>query len=267
MLYQEFLPPPLLTDYVKYTWVLESNERNTYKTFATIADGLPGMIFQQSDQGDFYQFNKRLPPMFLYGQTTRNMEIRSPASFRNIGVYFYPHALKALFGIDAHELTDTCIDLSRYEGWDIAEQLLNTPSSNSRVSLVHSFLQIQLQKSRYGNDGPIRYSLDKITNAGGLVSLVDLRQEMNLSERTFERKFNQFVGISPKLFANICRFQAGLKQLRENRFHKLADIAYENGYADQSHFIRVFKTFTGLSPLKYYRQSVETVENFPELNG
>lgn len=55
------------------------------------------------------------------------------------------------------------------------------------------------------------------------------------------------------------------QQLRNNDFARLTDLALENDYADQSHFTRTFKAFTGLSPFKYRRRSAETVENFPEL--
>jgi AraC-like DNA-binding protein len=53
------------------------------------------------------------------------------------------------------------------------------------------------------------------------------------------------------LFARICRFQASLNQIRNNDYCRLSDIAYENEYADQSHLIRAFKEFAGISPNKY----------------
>jgi AraC-like DNA-binding protein len=69
------------------------------------------------------------------------------------------------------------------------------------------------------------------------------------------------VGISPKLFSRICRFQATLQQLRTNGFDKLSDIAFEHNYADQSHFIRSFKEFAGVSPFQYQKQFEEIAEN------
>lgn len=59
------------------------------------------------------------------------------------------------------------------------------------------------------------------------------------------------IGISPKLFARISRFQESLYQLRAGKYDKLSDVAYENEYFDQSYFIRVFKEFTGFSPLQF----------------
>jgi AraC-like DNA-binding protein len=56
-----------------------------------------------------------------------------------------------------------------------------------------------------------------------------------------------------------------MNQMRSNRYDKLSDLAYENDYADQAHFIRVFKEFTGFSPLEFKKQSNEAVENFPQI--
>ncbi|MNY79127.1 DNA-binding transcriptional regulator ChbR [compost metagenome] len=67
------------------------------------------------------------------------------------------------------------------------------------------------------------------------------------------------------LFGRICRFQASLNQLRAQSYDKLSDIAFEQEYADQSHFIRNFKEFTGLTPFQFRKSIQETVENFPVL--
>jgi len=93
--------------------------------------------------------------------------------------------------------------------------------------------------------------------------LKDLQQKLRMTERSLERRFKQAIGISPKLFGRICRFQVSLNQLRKDNYDKLSDIAYENGYADQSHFIRSFREFAGVSPFDFKKQSNELVRNFP----
>jgi AraC-like DNA-binding protein len=63
--------------------------------------------------------------------------------------------------------------------------------------------------------------------------------------------FESNVGISPRLYKRICQFDAAFQQLNRRKFAKLSDIAYQNGYADQSHFIRSFKEFTNITPKEY----------------
>ncbi|MBC7921441.1 MAG: helix-turn-helix transcriptional regulator [Ferruginibacter sp.] len=289
MRYERIHPPAHLKDYIRHFWILESDCVDPLpKTFGPVADGCPGLIFQQSEKGTFYdQKNKKLPNIFLYGQTTKHTEINSVGKFSTIGIYFYPDALKSIFGFDAEKLTNSCIDLgllSDRQGFSLSEQLLNVAGrhpagrhSASRnggrhpapvvhqIELLSSYLFFQIKKNNVQTDETTQYILSQIIQSKGGISLKELRKNAQLSERSFERKFKQWVGISPKLFSRVCRFQASLNQLRNNNYDKLSDVAFENGYADQSHFIRSFKEFAGFSPYQYQKQSNEVVENFPQL--
>ncbi len=272
MHYTQIQPPGYIKNYVRYFWTLESTCNSTVpKTFGPVADGCPGFIFQQAEKGNFYdEVKEDLPALFLYGQTTRPREIRTSGKFQALGASFYPNALKLVFGFNANELTDTCIDLnalSEEHGVPLSDKLLSASSVHDQVEILSSFLFLQIQKNNVQTDAAIQFVISEIIASHGSVSLRDLQQRLQISERSLERKFNQCVGITPKLFARICRFQASLHQLRNNRYTKLSDIAFENGYADQSHFIRAFQEFAGFSPNQYQKQSLEVVANFPQLIG
>jgi AraC-like DNA-binding protein len=71
------------------------------------------------------------------------------------------------------------------------------------------------------------------------------------------RKFSSSIGISPKQLAKIIRLQATLKTLLNKDVSKLTDLAYENEYFDQAHFIKDFKEFTGLTPKAFYSDSLK----------
>ncbi|RAJ81989.1 helix-turn-helix protein [Chitinophaga dinghuensis] len=260
--FQHIVPPAYLQPYVRYFWALSSSTvADTPKTFKTIADGSPGLIFQHSDKGHFEQFGKQLATVFLYGQATTFTEIISPASFQTIGVYFHPHALKSVFGLNAQDLTDGCMEISG----QLPEQLLNATNTQQQIDILAAYLYKNILLHQGLTDAALYHALQRITNSAGNISLKTILDELQMSERSFERKFLQHIGMTPKLFARICRFQASLNQLRNNQFTRLSDIAFEQEYADQSHFIRAFKEFAGTAPLKYQRQSIEIVENFPEL--
>ena len=271
MKFQQIQPPECLKHYIRYYWVLESNAMEMLpRTFAAIADGNPGIIFHQSDSGKFYQENKELPDIFLYGQTTKYTELISPGNFRNIGVYFYPQAIKSIFGFNAAEFTNSCIDVNLIPSIHskcLSEQLLNTPDLNDQIQVLSAYLFAQVKTNNCLQDQLTSYAIKRIFEAKGDVNLKLLQNDLRLSERSFERRFKFEVGISPKLLSRIFRFQAAMNLLRERNFDKLSDIAYEHNYADQSHFIRSFKEFAGLSPNQFQRQSNELVENFPEIKS
>ncbi|MEJ7662748.1 MAG: helix-turn-helix domain-containing protein [Hymenobacter sp.] len=88
-----------------------------------------------------------------------------------------------------------------------------------------------------------------------------------MSERSFQRRFKQAVGVSPKLFARICQFQDSLAQLRRAEYEKLSDIAYAHDYADQSHHIRAFREFAGSTPRQFRQQAHRQLASLAELRG
>lgn len=269
MHFQQIPPPEYLKPYVRYYWTLENPDRgDELKTFSAIADGCPGLIFQQLSGTNFYdQDEKKLPPCFLYGQATGHRELYTPQQFRQIGVYFQPHALRTVFGLDADALTNSCTDLgglSRRELFNLPERLLDTRTLQEQIDVLSQYLFYLIQQNTLRIDARTQQIASYIADARGDVSLPLLQRDLGISERSLERRFREHIGISPKLFARIGRFQAALDRLREGQYDKLSDIAFEYGYADQSHFIRTFREFAGCSPQQFHQQSNELIENFPE---
>lgn len=82
------------------------------------------------------------------------------------------------------------------------------------------------------------------------ISVTELASITCLSKKQFERLFNELVGANPKEYARVVRFQKSLKLLQHcSEDTNQAQLAYQCGYADQSHFIREFKQFSGYTPL------------------
>lgn len=270
MNFRQILPPDHLKSYVRYFWTLESAcEPNSCRSFVPIPDGCPGIIFHKSENGCYLQEGHyKLPEIYLYGQTTGFSQINSFGSFKTIGVYFYPHAIKTIFSLPANEITNTCLSLEllnnrKFE--ELSDRLSHAETTDQQIAVLSAYLTELISRHNKGIDQVTQYALNKLIGSKGSMTLKDLQEDLRITERSFERRFNQFIGISPKLFSRVCRFQASLDQIRNNEYSKLTDVAFESGYADQSHFIRSFKEFTGFSPEQYQKQSSEVVENFPEL--
>jgi AraC-like DNA-binding protein len=267
MKYQQILPPAHLKDYVRYFWLLESDkDDHAERKLLPLADGCPGIIFQHSALGSFTDpGHKNLPEAFLYGQTVTPIELHLEGKFKSTGVCFYPYALKTIFGLDASELTDSCVDLTLIIN-GVIEQLLNAATGTDQIEIFSEHIFHHIETKKYSIDPATEYALAAIAQSKGNLPLKDLQRKLKLSERRFERTFNQQVGISPKLFSRVCKFQAALGQLKRNNYTNLSDIAFDNGYADQSHFIRSFKEFAGFSPLQFQKKRGRKIaENFSVL--
>jgi len=266
--YTQVRPPDYLKDFVRYFWTLEGCPFDVGpKTFGPLADGCPGLILQQSEQTHLYgSNNKELPKSFIYGQSIRLTHLHLTRNYNLIGIRFFPNALKSIFGFNSSELTDSCIDLtslSKGEDANLSEKLENATSTSQKLSLLSQHLFSLIRKNDSQVDSITEFALSQIIQSKGRLSLKQIREKLNLSERSLERKFDQFVGIPPKLYARVCRFQAALNQLKNNQYSKLSDIAFDNGFSDQSHFIRTFKEFTGHSPFEFQKQTDYVGENVP----
>jgi AraC-like DNA-binding protein len=268
--YRIILPPENLRPFVRYFWVLENNSNtNSIITFNPLADGSPGIMFQSPEKGTFFtEDNKQLPGILLYGQTIQPAKMILSGKLSTIGICLQPHALQSVFGMDANEITGTCIDLGLVQHKkekQLQEKLMGAATIEEQINLLSSSLINSVQHTGDKQDSITKFTVLEILRGKGEISFNALLKQLQLSERTLERRFKQSIGVSAKLFSRICRFQESLNQLRKNNYEKLSDIAYENGYSDQSHFIRTFKEFTGVSPFDYKKQLSEDAENFPRV--
>lgn len=254
----------MLRSYVHYFWTLESSSNQSSDiVFSTIADGLPGLIFQYA--GDGKQIALGLPTCYLYGQSVKPLNIVMPSCFSAIGAYFYPHALQAIFGLPAHEWTDNCLDLSMLDGVEgrlLEDSLLNTCDTTEQLAILAGYLYRKALHNVRRQDAEAVYAVRKIQQGKGSLGLHELQADLRISERSLERKFREAIGVGPKLFSRICQFQHALATIRTGHFASLTDVAFSTGYADQSHFIRSFKAFVGFSPKHYRRSVMELLPNF-----
>ncbi|RAV29311.1 AraC family transcriptional regulator [Sinomicrobium soli] len=260
MYYQKLIPIKQLQDYIRYFWILGSSmDDNIHKKFKIIPDGLPALIFQNEPNLFFAKEGKAMPQLFLYGQSTKCTEHRVTGAFKIIGVYFQPTALKTLFNVEAFELNNQNVSLEHIIDDPILEKLINATSVNEKIDILTYFFLNLIQKIRY-NDSKVEFASTLLQRGK---TLKEIQIEMNISERSLERMTKQYVGISPKMFSRIIRFQSGLNILRKTDFKDFTELAYMADYFDQSHYIKEFKEFTGTNPKNFVLNTNEHLANFP----
>ncbi|MGH2665611.1 helix-turn-helix domain-containing protein [Flavobacterium sp.] len=222
------------------------------------ADGYPGLLFQETENGLLVSpHDKEMPVFFLYGQTIKPIELIMEGNYKLIIIQLYPFVLKQFFNIDPKSINDNCYDLNALENPLIeatVKLLQTTDSTTDRIEILNDFLYTLFRSKKENLDFKIREAIQLILNNKGQISINSVYAELNLHERTFERRFVNEVGITPKQFSKMIQFQLSLEQLTEKDYDKLTDVVYENGFADQSHFIKVFKAFTGKTPKSFLKE-------------
>lgn len=145
------------------------------------------------------------------------------------------------------------------------QQLQEAPTAAQQLFQLATQLLAALPSADRHADPGVAHAVQQIRAAPHRVSLAQVRADCCLSERSFQRRFKHAVGVTPQLFTRICRFQASLQQLRQADYTRLAEVAYAHEYADQSHHIRTFQEFAGVSPRQYCHQARPELGGFPAL--
>ena len=96
-------------------------------------------------------------------------------------------------------------------------------------------------------------ALKIINQHRGQINSTQLAKNLGVSNKQLERKFAALIGKSPKKFIKIVRFQSVLDSAKKMNEEKLSNLAYDNGYFDQAHFINDFKAYTGYTPKEFFR--------------
>lgn len=255
--YCEFPPPPYLKRYVKSFWSLERVvDQHLQLKFSPIPDGYPGIIFQLGEETTIFDTQGNpFSSIFVFRPMMERKQMILSGKITEIGAYFYPSGLKTIFGFDVSEIEDECLDLSLVrplEYQKLHEQLRALDNHQSRFLMLSNYFAERIAANQRKNL-TVHVALQQILEARGQVQVSQLTSNLRVSERSLERYFKQFIGSSPQKYIRLCRFNAALDDIRQHREQRLTEIAYQHGYADQSHFIREFKTFAGLSPSQFRR--------------
>ncbi|MFP5306425.1 MAG: helix-turn-helix domain-containing protein [Gammaproteobacteria bacterium] len=168
----------------------------------------------------------------------------------SVAAVLRPGAAQLLFGAGADELAGRHTPLPDLWGAaadSLRERLLETPSAEARLALLEAALAARLPRVR-GLHPAIAAVLHRMDAALPVAAAVE---DSGLSHRRFIAQFRSAVGLAPKAYLRVQRFQQALRRLR--RGAALASVAADAGYSDQSHFSREFLEFSGVTPAAYRR--------------
>lgn len=256
-----YIPEGRLSNYVKFIWCNE-NYTPESSTERVLPSGSSQLIINL-DNRKFRHFSSDRSQEFLYdpailtGVRTNHIFLDSHTRISTIGVVLKPGAMTALFQIPASELQNQVVSLGTVLNRDISEireQLAAASSHQKKFVLIESFL-LNLLDPEHQLHPAVHFAVEQINQQNGSVSVSQVLNKIGYSRRWFSQIFRETVGIPPKQFSRIQRFQYNLALIREKNPPDWAQLAVANGYFDQSHFIHDFKDLAGLSPSEYRKHS------------
>lgn len=238
---------------------LECFRLSTYAGLKEIAvrvcpNGFPGIVFQHHNGKSVIKNivtdvdrNIRVPTLFAHGQVTALSVMHFRAPFTTLQVILKPHALNAIFGIDASKLTNNSLGMEDLGALELNDKLIKTKNNAEKITLLSGFLAAKraLAGSR---DTMIEKCLAFIDGHLGAITAECLLGDHQLSERQFQKRFKKTVGITPQLYIRIKRVNKAFRLMDSGKYKRLVDVAYKLNFFDQSHFIRDIKAFSGVAP-------------------
>jgi AraC-like DNA-binding protein len=180
------------------------------------------------------------------------VEIQKNEAAANITIEFKPAGAYRFFYLNYRNIRNKAFAFTDIFGAStqfLEERLANEQTVTKKIRLLQAFLSACLEKQN--GDPVLDYSVQKIKDTHGSISLKELEKKTGYTSRWLNTKFSEKIGMSPKNFASICRFQSCYAAFTQNPQMFLKEKEFYNYFYDQTHFIKDFKRFTGLSPLQF----------------
>ena len=262
--FQVFSPPEELRDIVKNYFVTRVTEEGDLPTSTIVYPmNIPSLNFL-SKQG-IYQFTNpegnrvQASAITMIGQIScsRKIEFIQPGSI--ISVIFTPCGLNRLLRVNMNDIRDKAINPGENIGVNHLEecrqQIFNANSLKASLGRLNRFLNKWARKPE-AVPGVIDKMAALINKKKGNVNIDWLVCEANMSIKTFERHFEEKIGVMPKLFSRITRFAHAVKLLQSKV--DIFSIIRDCGYTDHAHLIKEFRSFCDKTPKFFLNQNEET---------
>jgi AraC-like DNA-binding protein len=259
MLYTMRAAPPPLDRFIETLWYWEGEPLNHRKDMILSSVRVGLLINLAEDRLDWYDGegfteSHRIRGIGIAGPQARATAIDAFLP-KMMGVQFRVGGAFPFFGPAMDSFADRHIALEDVWGTD-AERLhqrlvgARTPEKKFDI-LQETLLRKILGVSEY--HPAVSMALRRLERAPHRTSIAAVAEEAGLSKKKFAQIFSGQVGLRPKLYLRIARFQRVLNQIAAAPAVNWGDVAEENGYYDQSHFIRDFGDFSGLAPNVYLK--------------
>lgn len=259
MIYKTCQPRSPLLRFIDFLWIREGDNLSFVQTRLLPMGTMELVINLNEDSIPFFDRQSRIQQgstngAMLCGTHSENFIIHDANKISVMGVHFKAGGGSAFFNLPVSELYNERISLN--EVWktrasELRDRLLQQSSPERRFWILEQFL---MQMMRLPDDHPaVNFALQQFQQSANLM-ISAVVEQTGLSNRYFNQLFRNQVGVTPKLFCRIQRFQNALKMLSVRTPVDWMEIALTCGYFDQAHFIHDFRAFADCTPTEYLTQ-------------
>ncbi len=272
MTYLTRIPRPPLSDFVDLIWLYDgyaqphAKERVLPSGEMQLLIGLLDedlRIYDRRDTARSRSFGHAL----LTGAQSEYVVVDTAQQRSIMGVHFRPGGAFPFLRMPAGELQDEIVPLDAVWGAEAArlrEQVLEASSHSERLAAAERCLARQFVAPPK-HHATVDFAMQQFLHAP-YAGISEVTAKIGLSAGRFIRLFRDEVGLTPKIFCRIRRFQTVLQRIEACRDVEWTSVALDCGYYDQSHFIHDFRAFSGLNPSTYAAHRTPHINHVPLLD-
>ncbi|MCM3905323.1 MAG: helix-turn-helix domain-containing protein [Pyrinomonadaceae bacterium] len=270
MIHRLRFPQPPLSQFVENMWLVQGFSAD-YTREKILPDGAielifdldpePKRIFEDEVSAGFRTVKKA----WISGERTRYIVIGAARNQSMVGVRFRPGGAYPFFRFPISELSEWVTELDLIWGSlvdEIRDQLQAIDSPDARLGRLESLLLRQVQRTLEPNRS-ITFAGHQLQHSPQFLAIRDLASMVGISQQHLISQFEKMVGLRPKSFARVCKFQKVVNRLEQQKQIEWSALALECGYYDQAHFIKEFQAFSGLNPSDYVNQRGDYLNFIP----
>ena len=255
VLYCTHRPGPPLDRFVEQLWYWEG-EPLAHAKDRLLPGGSCGLIINLvEDENRLYNgpnddVVERLPGAVLSAAYSRYFVIDTREQRCNVGVAFRPGGTWPVCDPAADELQNQHVglrDLWGSAGDTLRERVMAAPTPRAKLQLLEAELLARAIRPLQRR-AEVDFAIERLAQAPHPYSIATLSEQVGLSARRFTRLFSLEVGLTPKVYARIQRFQRVLECMQKPRGQDWSEVALDCGYFDQSHLIRECRSLSGFTP-------------------
>jgi AraC-like DNA-binding protein len=251
-------PGPPLSRFVQLLWYYEQPPRAHQKE-RLMPDGCISLVINlEEDETRVYDPDDvskvtTLTGCSIAGPHTRSFAIDTDEQTCVIGVSFRPAGAVPFLKLPSDELQNLHISLEDLWGGmarEVRERALAAKTPEAKVRVVELAL-LERAAGMFDGQPVVEYAVANFLSRPAATRITDVADKTGFSTRRFIELFKQHVGMTPKLFCRVRRFQKVLRRITSGQPLNWTETALQCGYFDQAHFIHDFRAFSGINPSKY----------------
>jgi AraC-like DNA-binding protein len=264
--YVELAPGPALRGRALFWRLTDPGPAREARIEPVLPDGRVELIVHLGDPFEIERDERRelQARALLAGPGTAPVRLAPTGRVDVIGVRFEAGVAAELVGVPMAELVDRVPELdavARDLARGLGEELADPPAGERWNDVLERRLACALERPRIARAPELQHAIARARASGGRALVVELARAANLSPRQLERRFRERVGVGPKTYLRLVRFQRALALLRRPE-PTLGEVAARCGYFDQAHLVRDFRRFAHESPGRFRAARYELAELF-----